>query len=88
MDILRENHKEFIKNNGLMLKSQQTFRCEKHDVFIEEVNKIALSANDNKRIQSIDSIISLFVPYSFVPNSVCVCVCVCVCVYVYVGGVE
>ena len=26
------------------------------NAFIEEVNKIALSANDNKRIQSIDSI--------------------------------
>ena len=33
---LRENHKEFI-----ILKSQQIFRSEKHNVFIEEVNKIA-----------------------------------------------
>ena len=57
MDSLRENHKEFMKNNKLMmLKSQQRFRIEKHNVFTEEVNKIALSANGDKRIQSIGSI--------------------------------
>ena len=26
------------------------FRCHKHDIFSEEINKIALSANDDKRI--------------------------------------
>ena len=51
---LRENHKEFIKKK-LMLKSQQRFRSEKHNIFTEEVNKIALSVNDDKRVQSIDS---------------------------------
>ena len=52
---LRENHKEFMKNKKLMLKSQQRFRSEKHNIFTEEVNKIALSVNDDKRVQSIDS---------------------------------
>ena len=55
VDSLRENHTEFIKNNKLILKSQQKFRSEKHNVFTEKVNKTALSANDDKRIQSIDS---------------------------------
>ena len=32
------------------------FGRENHSVFTEEVSKIALSANDDKRIQSIDSI--------------------------------
>ena len=32
------------------------FRSEKHNVFTEEINKIALSSNDGKRIQSIDLI--------------------------------
>ena len=51
-DNLRENHKEFIKkNNKLILKSQQRFRGEKYNVFTEEVNKIALSPIDDKRIQ-------------------------------------
>ena len=35
---------------------QQVFRSVKHNVFTEEVNKIALSANDDKRIQPIDLI--------------------------------
>ena len=51
VDSLRENHKEFIKNNKLILKSQQRFRSEKHNTFAEEVSNIALSANDDKRIE-------------------------------------
>ena len=47
--------KKFIKNNKLILKSQQRFRSEKHNVFIEKVSKIALTLNDDKRKQSIDS---------------------------------
>ena len=56
MNSIRENHKEVIKNNELVLKSQRSLRSEKHSLFTEEVKKIVLSANDDKRIQSIDSI--------------------------------
>ena len=56
MNSIRENHKEVIKNNELVLKSQRSFRSEKHSLFTEEVKKIVLSANNDKRIQSIDSI--------------------------------
>ena len=38
------------------MKTQKIFRSEKHKVFTEEINKIALSSNDDKIIQSIDSI--------------------------------
>ena len=38
------------------MKPHQRFRSEKHDVFIKEVNKIALSANDDKRTRLINSI--------------------------------
>ena len=38
----------------MILNSQQRFRSEKHNVFTEEVNKIALNANDYKRTQSTD----------------------------------
>ena len=55
MESLTENHKEFIKNNKL-LKSEQKFRSKKHNVFIEEVNKILLRANNDKTVQSINSI--------------------------------
>ena len=30
--------------------------CERHNVFTEVINKIAVSTNDDKRMQSIDSI--------------------------------
>ena len=55
-DSLRENHKEFNKKNKLLLKSQQGFWSEKHIIFTEEVNKISSSANNYKRIQSLDSV--------------------------------
>ena len=44
------------KNDKLKLKTQQRFRSEKHNVFTEDVNKIALSSNDYKRTQLIDLI--------------------------------
>ena len=55
-DSLRENHRELIKNNRILLRSQQRFRSKKHNIFTEEVNKIALSVVDNERIQPINSI--------------------------------
>ena len=45
-----------MENNTLILKSKQRFRSEEHNAFPEDVNKIALSANNDKRIQSIDSV--------------------------------
>ena len=48
--------KEFVKNNKVILKTQQRFKNEKHNVLTEEIKKIALSSNDDKRMQSIDSI--------------------------------
>ena len=56
IDSWKEGQKEFIKSNKLILKRKQRFKSEKHNVFTEEINKIALSSNDNKRIQSADSI--------------------------------
>ena len=51
----KKNHKEFIKNNKLILQTQQRFKIERYNVFTEEINKIAFSSNDDKRMQSIDS---------------------------------
>ena len=51
-----KNHKKFIKNNKSTLKIQQRLKSERHSVFTEEINKIVLSSNNDKRIQSIDSI--------------------------------
>ena len=51
VDNLRENKKEFIKNNKLTLKAQQRFKSERQNVFTEEINNSALGSNDDKRMQ-------------------------------------
>ena len=56
VDSLKEGQKEFIKNKKLTLKTQPIFKNEKHNIFTEEINKISLSSNEDKRIQSIYSI--------------------------------
>ena len=45
-----------MRKNKSILKTQQRFITEKQSVFTEEINKIALSSNDDKRMQSIDSV--------------------------------
>ena len=47
-------HKDCLLNNDIILKSQQRFKCERH-VYTEETNEIALSSNDDKRLQTFDS---------------------------------
>ena len=54
--IFIENYKELIKNNKIILKSQQRFKRERHNAFIEEINRIALSSNVARRIHPTDSI--------------------------------
>ena len=56
VDSLRQNYKEFLKNNRIILRSEQKFKIKKHNVYTEEVKKIVLSATNDKRIQPIDSI--------------------------------
>ena len=43
-------------NDEVIIKSQQRFRSYHHKVYTEEVNKIALSSNDDKRIQTFDKV--------------------------------
>ena len=39
-----------------MSKKQQRFKSKKHNVFTKEINKVALSSEDDKRTQPIESI--------------------------------
>ena len=55
-DSIKKNHKKFIRNSKLILKTQQRFKNERHSIFTEEFNKTVLSSNDDKRIQTFDSI--------------------------------
>ena len=42
--------------NDVIVKSQQRFRSDHHRLYTEDVNKIALSSNDDKRLQTYDRI--------------------------------
>ena len=46
-----ENYADSLFNDKIILRSQQKFKSDHHEVNTEEVNKIALSSNDNKRLQ-------------------------------------
>ena len=61
------DYKDCLLNNKIILKSQQRFKSEAHNT--EEVNKIALSSNDDKRLQTFDRITSY--PYGASAGKVC-----------------
>ena len=51
-----ENYKDFLFNGEVILKSQERFKSDHHKVYTEEVNKITLSSDDDKRLQTFDGI--------------------------------
>ena len=55
-ELMFNNCKESLFDNKVILKSQQRFRSDHHEVYTEEVNKTALSSNDDKRIQASDKL--------------------------------
>ena len=57
------DYKNCLLKDEVILKSQQRFISKKHDVYTENINKIALSNNDDKRIVSSDKITSY--PYGY-----------------------
>ena len=58
------DYKKCLLNGNIILKSQQRFISNKHDVYTEDVDKIALSNDDDKRIVSSNKITSY--PYGYV----------------------
>ena len=60
-----DDYKICLLNDKVILKSQQRFISNKHDVYTEDVNKIALSNDDDKRIVSPDKISSYPYGYTF-----------------------
>ena len=57
------DYKNCLLKDKVILKSQQRFISKKHDVYTENINKIALSNNYDKRIVSSDKITSY--PYGY-----------------------
>ena len=54
--LMFENYKDCLFNHETLYTSQGRFKSYYHDVYTEEVNKIALSSNDDKRLQTSDRI--------------------------------
>ena len=48
------DYKNCLQNDSIILRPQQRFESELHNVYIEKINKIALSSNDDKRLQTLD----------------------------------
>ena len=63
------NYKHCLLNNEIILKPKQRFKSERHDVYTEEINKITLNNNDDKRLQTFDTITSY--PYRASAGKVC-----------------
>ena len=57
------DYKIFLLKDEVVLKSQQRFRSKGHDVYTENINKIALSSNDDKRLIASDKITNY--PYGY-----------------------
>ena len=51
-----ENYKDSLFNDEVIIRSQQRFRSDHHKFYTEEVNKIALSSNNDKRTQTFDKV--------------------------------
>ena len=59
-----EDYKKCLFSNEIMLKSQQKFKSKNNKVYTENINKIARSSDDNKRIIASNRIASY--PYGYV----------------------
>ena len=63
------DYKDCLLNDEIILKSQQRFKSEAHNVYTEEVNKIVLSSNDDNKLQTYDRITSY--PYGTSAGKAC-----------------
>ena len=67
--LMFENHKDCLFNGEVILKSQQIFKSDHHKVYTEKVNKMALSSDDNKRLQTFNKVTTY--PYETPAVKVC-----------------
>ena len=57
------DYKDCLLNKKTILKSQQRFKRDGHSVYTEEINKISLRSNDDKRVWASDGMTSY--PYAY-----------------------
>ena len=54
--LMFEKYKDSLFNNETIMRSQPRFKSDHHNVYTEEVNKVALNSSDNKRLQTFDRV--------------------------------
>ena len=54
--LMFENYKDSFFNNKTIIKSQLRFKSDHHNLYTEEINKIALNSNGDKRLQIFDRV--------------------------------
>ena len=54
--LMYDNFTDCFFNNKIILKSQRRFKSDYHEVYTDEVNKITLSSNDDKILQTLDRV--------------------------------
>ena len=54
--LMFDNYKDCLFNDKTILRSQQSFKNYHHKVYTDEVNKIALSSDDDNRLQTFDRV--------------------------------
>ena len=64
-----KNFKDYLFNDETILKPQQRFKSDCHNVCTQQINKIALSSNDDKKLQTFDKITT----YPYGTNAFKVC---------------
>ena len=67
--LMFENYKDSLFNNKTIVQSKQRFKSDHHDVYTDEVNKTALSGNDDKILQTFDRVTT----YPYGTNAFKVC---------------
>ena len=67
--IVFQAYKDSSFKNKTILRSQLIFKSDLHIVYTEEVNKIVISNNDDKRLQTFDGVTT----YSYGTNAFKVC---------------
>ena len=67
--LMFKNYKDCLFNNKTVYRSQERFRSYCHVMYTEEVNKIAVSCNDDKRLQTFDRVTT----YPYGTNAFKVC---------------
>ena len=56
--LMFENYKDPLLNKKIIMPVQMRFNSDHHDVYTEEVHKIALNYTDDKRLQTFNGIIT------------------------------